>query len=514
MQNVSTAWKDAQAQSIVPESFIEIKYTVADPAAQADASATDNGHAHYSNVAQTIDTQDKTFIKYGTLEQDLFRMDGSFVLLPDSGYGDTGFVSSVLCGSDGVFASHPVITITFATVHSNVIPGVSITWSNTYGEHAKSFIVTAYNGSTVVATQTVTDNTDIVSNVVKDISGYNKITIEVVEWGTPYRRARIEDIVVGLVSVFNKSNIMGYEHTLSADLLTGTLPKNQVVFSISNVDEAWNPDNPTGIKKYLLEQQELVVRYGYKIDGGIEWIKAGTFYMSDWKTPTNGITAEFTATSLLGLMGDAYTVGTTTLTLKALAESAFTQANLPLDTEGNNRWVIDNSLASITVTLPSDFKHSMAEVVQLCANAACCVLYQDRSGVIHIEPLATTLTDYAINRSNSYSNADYAISKELKSVSVNSGQGTSTNSTTGVVQEIENPLVQNSTVANAVALWVKDCLKGRKTISGEYRSDPRADALDKVTIENKYAENAVFLTSIKYKYNGSFSGNYEGRVVV
>ena len=67
-------------------------------------------------------------------------------------------------------------------------------------------------------------------------------------------------------------------------------------------------------------------------------------------------------------------------------------------------------------------------------------------------------------------------------------------------------------MATAVAEWCKDCLKGRKTLSGTFRADPRLDALDKVTVVSKYSSSPVYITSIKYDYNGAFRGTYEGRV--
>lgn len=45
------------------------------------------------------------------------------------------------------------------------------------------------------------------------------------------------------------------------------------------------------------------------------------------------------------------------------------------------------------------------------------------------------------------------------------------------------------------------------------QADPRADVLDKVTVENKYATNIAFLTTLKYSYSGAFKGSYEGRVI-
>jgi hypothetical protein len=39
------------------------------------------------------------------------------------------------------------------------------------------------------------------------------------------------------------------------------------------------------------------------------------------------------------------------------------------------------------------------------------------------------------------------------------------------------------------------------------------DALDKITVSNKFATNTVFVTSVKYSYGGAFKGEYEGRVI-
>lgn len=202
------------------------------------------------------------------------------------------------------------------------------------------------------------------------------------------------------------------------------------------------------------------------------------------------------------------------MTLEELATSAFQQSGLPTAAGGGNRWIIDPSLSAISVELPDDFSYTCAEVVQLCANAACCVFYQDREGMLHVEPLADILTDYVINEFNSYSNAEYTISKELQSVNVNDGMGMAENISSGEIQTISNPLIQTETVAGNVAAWVKDILANRKTLSGEYRSDPRLDALDKITVTNKYASNTVFITNVRYSYNGAFQGSYEGRAVI
>lgn len=520
MQNSSTLWKQtmgcfdyADRPNFVPVSYVEIEYKVTDPDAQRNAVATENEGSLWSNVAQITTELDKNYINFPTLELNNWILDGTEVLIDDPIEGDTGFVSAVFSGEDGTFAIRPVITVSFDKVYEKTIPGVTVKWSSAYGQWAEEFAVRVYNGSDLVKEYLVVDNTEITSVATEDITGYDKIEIEIVKWCLPYARARIEEILAGIIKIYDKSNLMGYEHILSSDLLSLKLPENSIVFSLSNVSQEWNPDNPVGNVKYLIETQQINVRYGVKLADGIEWIRGGTFYMSGWDTPSNGITANFEANSLLDFMAANYVVSSTTLTLKALAEDALIQAELPVNSDGTVKWTIDDSLANITVTLPDDFKYTLAQVLQLCANAACCVIRIDRGGNVIVERMEETLTDYLIDQFVSYQNAEYNLSKPLKSVSVNDGMGIAAGGSSGEVQKVENKLIQDATVAGDVAEWIKRILVGRKTLNGEYRADPRLEALDVITVKNKYATNTVMVTDVKYTYNGVFRGKYEGRVV-
>ena len=58
--------------------------------------------------------------------------------------------------------------------------------------------------------------------------------------------------------------------------------------------------------------------------------------------------------------------------------------------------------------------NTIAEVLQYVANAACCVFYQDREGIYHIEPLPSGVTDYEINQFRSYENSEISLSKAIE----------------------------------------------------------------------------------------------------
>lgn len=139
-------------------------------------------------------------------------------------------------------------------------------------------------------------------------------------------------------------------------------------------------------------------------------------------------------------------------------------------------------------------------------------MYQDRNGVMRIEPIRENAAGYAIRKMVSYAHPEFTMTKPLKSVTVNNGMGTAQNSTTGETQKVENPLISDETRANHVAEWVRGMLENRKIVSGEYRADPTLDVLDKIAVESKYGtNNAIYVTEIEYSYTGAFRGKYTGR---
>lgn len=512
MQSVSQAWKDEQQKKIITaESFVEISLNVGDPDAQADVTASDNGHTDFSNVVQITDETIKEPIKYATLERNIWELDGSCTTLSDNGpYGNNGYIGDTLSGEDGFFTGIiPTITLTFSKVYSSTIPGITITWGDAYGEWASEYRVSAYNGTRKILTELV-KNSNMTSSYLADISGYDKITIEILKWSLPYRRARIKELMIGIQQLFTKADFMNYSHEMTVDPLSASLPKAEIKFEVKNLNGEYNPDNPKGSAKYLLERQMITARYGYKFGDNIEWINAGTFFMSEWETPQNGITATFTARDILEYMGDYYS-GPSTGTLKEIAEAALNQADLPKLGDGSDRWDLDQSLENISISKESDLSgNSIAEVLQYVANAGCCVFYSDRHGILHIEPLADGATDYEITPFNSYENAEINLTKQLKAVDINNGQHVLTVGTAGDTQTINNPLISDSQ-APVVAQWAANYLTKRKTLSGEFRADPRLDALDRVTNENQFSETVVLITEVKYTYNGAFRGSYEAK---
>lgn len=520
MINVSNGWLSAHQKSILPECFIEITYEATDPALQDSANVTANNEAYFATTDTLVaPTTSKHQAKYAAAELGLWGLDGSYTYVGKGGAPNPAYISAQVSGSEGSFTSNiPTISIAFPTVRLEAVPGITITWSPTYNEWATDFRVTAYYGEEELTSTTITGNRETTVAVPLPIEGYTRIEIAVLGWSHPNHRARCSEIFLGLSKVYHKEDLMGYEHSQTADLLSAALPKNEITFRLRNEDNRWNPDNPTGDERFLLERQEIRVRYGMDVDGEIEWIKGGTFWLSEWSTPSNGLEASFTARDLLEFMNEEYT-GPLSGTLYDIAIAALTQADLPLRDSGEPRYLVSDVLANYTTDISGEDSqtYTIAQILQLVAHAGCCVMYQDRDGVFRIEPQSTGYSGYVIDQHTSYSHPEYEFTKPLKALSVgysNDRRQLITVADRGEVQTVDNPMLLTQADAQRVGERAREILESRKSITGEYRADLRLDVLDPIIVTSKYATNIIAVTDIMYSTTGgAFRGTYTGRVM-
>lgn len=503
MIGASQAWLAAHEQNVLPETFIEIAYGIVDEEAQLSMSVSAGDEERFSN-ADNVAVSSIAPQHYATLEHNLWTLDGTRIVFdPTSRNQNVGYVAEG--GRNGA------VQLSFPHVMTTIIPGITITWSSEYNEYPKSFTVTARNGSTIVASKTVTDNKDVTSVVSMELSGYNSVFIETHDWCLPNRRHRIDGVAMGVGVTFTKRDLMSFTHESEGDLCSGTIPKNSITFSLDNSTGIWNPDNPQGTVKYLAERQKLTVRYGMRVNDDVEWIEAGTFYLSEWDTPAGGMEATFVARDIFEYMlNEPYPVVEDD-DLESIVKKAFQVSNLPEDF----KYVTSASLQLYNAS--TDGTRTAAETVQMCANAMGYIIKQDRLGKLHIAPLVKENSGFTIRRRVSLSEPEITLSKQLKIITIAYGEDSHYSvsvSPNGETQTVSNPMIISTEQCALVVDAVRDSLITRKTVSGEFRADPRLDVFDIVRVESKYGDiYPVVLTSIKYQYNGSFWATYSGRVL-
>ena len=338
--------------------------------------------------------------------------------------------------------------------------------------------------------------------------------------------------------VYTKKDLLSFMHQQTGSLVSGELPKNHIEFSLDNSDDKWNPSNPKGMERYLTERLKVTLRYGCIINGMEHWIPGGVFYLSEWRTSSNGLEANFTARDILEYMIDTPYTGNVTGTLYDIAQNAIVRANLPPDPNtGVEAMVLGRSslgeavlgfVQATDVRISDELKkysvgdidyngdETVAVILQKCANAAGCVMYQDRNGVFVIGKLSYDDTGYVIPKKLSYAYPEIEFSRPIKNVSVSYYDNAVTVypfCNTGETQTLSNEFIREKSQADLIAKWVCDSLRTRQKVSGEYRGDTRLDLFDVVSVENKYGTIAgVVLTDIKYSFTGAFKVTYSGYI--
>lgn len=336
--------------------------------------------------------------------------------------------------------------------------------------------------------------------------------------------------------VYTKHDLMSFTHQQTGSLITGELPKNHIEFTLDNSDGRWDPNNPTGLERYLSERLKITLRYGFAVNGVVEWIPGGVFYLSEWRTSHQSAEASFVARDLLEYMLDKPYTGDISGTLYEVVTRAIQEADIPTDVapqtmtlgranlgvavlgKVNTEFVrLSEELKNYTIQdIDYDTQDSIAVILQKCANAACCVMYQDRHGSLVIEKLETEDTGFTIPKKLSYSYPEIEFSRPIKNVQVSYFGGGTVNAifgSLGETQTLSNNFISTEAQAFTVAKWVYENLRTRKKIHGEFRGDPRFDLFDSVSVEDKYGTIVgVVLTDIKYTFTGAFRISYSGYI--
>lgn len=326
--------------------------------------------------------------------------------------------------------------------------------------------------------------------------------------------------------VYTKKDLLSFTHQQTGSLVSGELPKNHIEFSLDNSDGKWNPSNPKGIERYLTERLKVTLRYGCLIDGIETWIPGGVFYLSEWRTSPNGLEAKFVARDVLEYMIDTPYTGKVSGTLYDIAKRAIAEANIPAAAILGQIVLGETVLGVVSVSeklkkyTVGDIEYkgneSVAVILQKCANAAGCVMYQGRGGVLVIAEPSYADTGYVIPRKLSYAYPEIEFSRPMKDVSVTHyGNAVTvyTLSNTGETQTLSNDFIKSKGQAYSIAKWISDSLRSRQKISGDFRGDPRFDLFDVVSVQSKYGTIAgVVLTDIKCVFTGAFRVTYSGYI--
>jgi hypothetical protein len=395
-----------------PEAFIRITFDMIDPDTNPIKSV--NGETNYSDFAN-LDEEKEQEKNYATLEKNFWRLDDSQPLLESEELYQK-YTSSYMSNAECIYEEKPQIQLVSDEYVTTV--GITISFDRITEDYPSLLNIKAYKDDKEIMDKDYEIH-DFKENLIfadnEELVNWNKIVITILKSKYPYRRCRIQQLIVGIREVYKKENIANAEVNEKRTFINSVLPIHNFKFCLVNKDQKFNPDNPQGWYRYILEKQPIKYEWGYTMpDGNIEWVLAGQMLLSG-SVEADDKTATFSATNIISYLSDIYKKGVYRqdgASMYDLAIEIFNDSEL-----GPANYVIDEKLKSIYTNAPLP-KLPKNQLLQLIATASKCELYVDENNVIYITPVKHEIID-TIEKKSYMTKPRVALQPPLKNVIVN-----------------------------------------------------------------------------------------------
>ena len=388
--------------------FLKVKFNIVDPETNPDLSSnSEEIFSDLDNIKETTIPQSKN---YATLEKNFWLLNDSQPIYGSEELEQT-YVSSYMSDKNCLFSDKACITLT-SSVYLTTL-GLTMVFDSIDKNYAKKLKVKAYRDSTMIMYKDYTlssysDRLIFADN--EELVRWNKIEIYFIESSLPYRRIRVNQLLFGIMETYTDENLISAESKEKTTMINSELPTHTFKFTIDNMNKLFNPDNPQGWYRYILQQQPISYEWGYQLDDGtIEWILGGKMLLTG-SVEVGENQVSFSTTSLINYLTKVYKKGvynSSGRSLYDLAVDVLEDSNI--DSSQYNLW---SGLKSIKTDAPLP-KLEARQLLQIIATTGNCILFTNRENVINIQPFNYVLNPDGMSYDFITSNPVVKVQSEL-----------------------------------------------------------------------------------------------------
>lgn len=388
--------------------FLKVKFNIVDPETNPDLSSnSEEIFSDLDNIKETTIPQSKN---YATLEKNFWLLNDSQPIYGSEELEQT-YVSSYMSDKNCLFSDKACITLT-SSVYLTTL-GLTMVFDGIDKNYAKKLKVKAYRDSTMIMDKDYTlssysDRLIFADN--EELVRWNKIEIYFIESSLPYRRIRVNQLLFGIMETYTDENLISAESKEKTTMINSELPTHTFKFTIDNMNKLFNPDNPQGWYRYILQQQPISYEWGYQLDDGtIEWILGGKMLLTG-SVEVGENQVSFSTTSLINYLTKVYKKGvynSSGRSLYDLAVDVLEDSNI--DSSQYNLW---SGLKSIKTDAPLP-KLEARQLLQIIATTGNCILFTNRENVINIQPFNYVLNPDGMSYDFITSNPVVKVQSEL-----------------------------------------------------------------------------------------------------
>ena len=388
--------------------FLKVKFNIVDPETNPDLSSnSEEIFSDLDNIKETTIPQSKN---YATLEKNFWLLNDSQPIYGSEELEQT-YVSSYMSDKNCLFSDKACITLT-SSVYLTTL-GLTMVFDSIDKNYAKKLKVKAYRDSTMIMDKDYTlssysDRLIFADN--EELVRWNKIEIYFIESSLPYRRIRVNQLLFGIMETYTDENLISAESKEKTTMINSELPTHTFKFTIDNMNKLFNPDNPQGWYRYILQQQPISYEWGYQLDDGtIEWILGGKMLLTG-SVEVGENQVSFSTTSLINYLTKVYKKGvynSSGRSLYDLTVDVLEDSNI--DSSQYNLW---SGLKSIKTDAPLP-KLEARQLLQIIATTGNCILFTNRENVINIQPFNYVLNPDGMSYDFITSNPVVKVQSEL-----------------------------------------------------------------------------------------------------
>ncbi len=284
MINVSNSFKEAiKNENREIHGYVEVKYQDN----EYDLEVLETPTISEVVTSNGLVGGEKILKKLASLEDNYTLLDGSFMVWNENRPLESGFISN------NVFEDINDSTI----VIQNNTPNVLVKGITIYFKENLPFdfdIIYTYSDDTNEI-RNIRNNTSMTYQYIFPEEVYiSKISLNVLNVEYPKNRLRIASIDFNISDLYEGDELVSFDVDEEIDLLLSNVPTNTCSINVNNYPSAdggnkFDPINPRGITDYLTNNATLEPYIGVLTEeDGIEYVKMGTFYISDWSSDADG----------------------------------------------------------------------------------------------------------------------------------------------------------------------------------------------------------------------------------
>lgn len=330
----------------------------------------------WTNTSQIFD-DDRKGKQYATLEKDLFKLDGTFVL-PNNQIDQNpgiGYISNnIYEQSQDEFknngyvmnAEYSSVPMQAITIYFQDNPPLDISleliyWGDDEEQHSK--IVkpeSSYSGK-------------LVQSVMFEETRPVTIKLYINDVLYPEHRVRIQEIDFGLSTLYEAEELMSFKTVEQCNRLANEMATNECTIEIGDYDDNFDAINPKGMVKYLNDGVQIKPYVGVVTeDAGIEYCPMGLYYLETWDKSAEKVT--FTAKDIFcKLNGDDYSIKKydtsrfNKLTYSLYLNEKATQWNITIENlvDDDSDYIITNDSSGQQIGIPMNFVSAESKLLSL-----------------------------------------------------------------------------------------------------------------------------------------------------